>query len=376
MVEEFQLNLFGVVFLFGALQGLILTLIFLFNDTFHRKSNFFLCALLISFTTLNLTGALEETDIYNHYPVIRFLPIIWYSIIPPATYFFIQYLIQSDYKFKPWGYLLFIPFLLDFSFQCFELISYLLGEIKIPDDLSGHYFYQNIFEFIAVFFSLAVIILILRTLSNYEDSLYNNYAEISDKSLKWLSRTLMGGLVLILIWLGTTFLDFSSRKYATYFGRLLPLGLSILIYWIGYSILMRRELFINQKNINSESSPNEGTKLSEKAEDHYLNLISIIKEKKLYQNPDINMSMLSEEIGLSKSYVSQIINTKEGKNFFDFINTYRVEEVKQKMADPAFEHYSILGLAMEAGFKSKSTFNAVFKKMTGMTPSKFRNNQP
>ena len=75
---------------------------------------------------------------------------------------------------------------------------------------------------------------------------------------------------------------------------------------------------------------------------------------------------------LSKGYLSQIINQKEGKNFFDFINHYRVEDVKEKLNDDAYSHFSILGVALEAGFKSKSTFNAVFKKMTGMTPSQFK----
>ncbi|MEL6256529.1 MAG: helix-turn-helix domain-containing protein [Bacteroidota bacterium] len=75
---------------------------------------------------------------------------------------------------------------------------------------------------------------------------------------------------------------------------------------------------------------------------------------------------------LSNGYLSQIINQKEGKNFFDFINGYRVEEVKRNLADPNFDHFSILGIGLEAGFKSKSTFNAVFKKMTGHTPTAYK----
>ena len=320
-------------------------------------------------------GAYEESDFFGQFPAIELSPVYWYSIIPPATYFFVQYLTNPDYKFKHWGYYLFVPFGIHFVFQFYELISYLMGNLKVPNDLSQHYFIQNIFEFVSVVFALAVSILILRTLSNYEKSLYDNYAEISDKSLKWLSLTLIGGLVLIVLWLVSAFLDFFPNKSDDFIGRMLLIGLSILIYWIGYSMLMRRELFTNKKIAGINDLPNETTKLSEKTEDHYRKLLALMTEKKYYQNPDFNMSMLSEEISLSKGYLSQIINKKEGKNFFDFINGYRVEEVKQKMADPNFDHYNILSLALDAGFKSKSTFNAVFKKMTGMTPSQFRSEQ-
>ena len=84
------------------------------------------------------------------------------------------------------------------------------------------------------------------------------------------------------------------------------------------------------------------------------------------------MTLLAAKMKLSNGYLSQIINQKEGKNFFDFINGYRVEEVKRNLANPNFDHFSILGIGLEAGFKSKSTFNAVFKKMTGHTPTAYK----
>ena len=221
---------------------------------------------------------------------------------------------------------------------------------------------------------MIISIVILRSLGKYEKALYNDFAEIGDRSLKWLSHTLSGGLVLITIWAIVALADYFQNDFGYILARGLLIGLSILIYWIGYSMLMRRELFVNEIISPSSSPPvlEEPAKLSEKTDNHHLNLLAAMKEKHLYRNPDINMSILSDEIGLSKGYLSQIINTKEGKNFFDFINAYRVEEVKQKMADPEFAHFNILAIALDAGFKSKSTFNAVFKKMTGKTPSQYK----
>ena len=84
------------------------------------------------------------------------------------------------------------------------------------------------------------------------------------------------------------------------------------------------------------------------------------------------MTTLSEKTGLSNSYLSQIINQKDGRNFFDFVNEYRINEVMERMDDPDYDHYTILAIAQDAGFKSKSTFNAFFKKSTGKTPSVYR----
>ena len=100
-----------------------------------------------------------------------------------------------------------------------------------------------------------------------------------------------------------------------------------------------------------------------------------MEEEHLYRDATLDMEMLSGRLELSKGYVSQIINQKEGKNFFEFINHYRVNDVKSKIGNTKFKHLSLLGIALEAGFSSKSTFNAAFKKITGLTPSAFQKQQ-
>jgi AraC-like DNA-binding protein len=74
---------------------------------------------------------------------------------------------------------------------------------------------------------------------------------------------------------------------------------------------------------------------------------------------------------MSPNHLSQVINQLEGKNFFDFVNAYRVEEVKRKMADDRSKKLTLLAIALESGFNSKTSFNMVFKKMTGQTPSQY-----
>jgi AraC-like DNA-binding protein len=75
---------------------------------------------------------------------------------------------------------------------------------------------------------------------------------------------------------------------------------------------------------------------------------------------------------MSRNQLSELINSRMGCNFYDFVNKYRIEDVKQLMVDPKYKNFTILAIALEAGFPSKSTFNSIFKKFTGLTPSEYK----
>ena len=105
---------------------------------------------------------------------------------------------------------------------------------------------------------------------------------------------------------------------------------------------------------------------------YYKKVCYLMEEEKLYRNPDIKLMTISEKTQISANYLSQIINTLSGHSFSDFINNYRIEEVKSKLADVTFYGYSILSIGLEAGFNSKSAFYNAFKKHTGKTPTAFQ----
>ncbi len=373
-MEDIQLNIYGIFSLFGAFQGLILALIFAFHKSFSKKSNWFLSLLLLTLSLANFWGAMEEIQVYKNYPILQFLPLVWAGLIAPLTYFFIKFLTNSSYKIKNWEYLFFLPFIIDTLLRLYFLAQFQTGNFDLERDRYTYYSIRSIFDSMDAIIGIVVLINAVQTLKHYEQRLLGNYSDISDKSLKWLHQLLIGGGVLSLIWLNST-LAFFYTEADINFGRSLWMGISIMIYWIGYGMLMQRELFMNESIPEMMEPPEKTSKLSEKTDDYYQNLLKAIEEKELFRDPNLNMTLLAREVGLSKGYLSQIINQKEEKNFFNLINSYRIEDVKQKMKDPNFSHYSILGIALEAGFKSKSTFNSVFKKMTGMTPTQFKKQQ-
>ena len=103
-------------------------------------------------------------------------------------------------------------------------------------------------------------------------------------------------------------------------------------------------------------------------------LLHQMEADKLYLEPELNIGNVANELNVHAHQLSKLINTQLNKNFFEFVNTYRVEAFKKLAADPRNKHISILGLAMDAGFNSKATFNRIFKNSTGLTPSEFMKN--
>jgi len=98
-------------------------------------------------------------------------------------------------------------------------------------------------------------------------------------------------------------------------------------------------------------------------------LLRLMAEQRPWLEPELNLAELAHRLALHPVLLSKVINTGCGQSFSDFVNTYRVEEARRKLADARFAHYSLVGVALESGFNSKSTFNRVFKKLVGAAPS-------
>ncbi len=108
------------------------------------------------------------------------------------------------------------------------------------------------------------------------------------------------------------------------------------------------------------------------ADEYAVKLQRFMDATKPFKNAELTLPELAASLGISPNHLSQIINDKFGQNFFDFINSYRVKEAERALLAPEHSHLTILAIAYDAGFNSKSAFNAAFKKHAGMTPSQFR----
>jgi AraC-like DNA-binding protein len=140
-------------------------------------------------------------------------------------------------------------------------------------------------------------------------------------------------------------------------------SLALYIFYIGYRVLRPP----------TKAAYQHSGLGSTQAEGIFAQLSKHMKEAKPFLNADLTLDELAIQIGVSPHQLSQAINQQGGTNFFLLVNTYRVEVIKERLRDPAYASFSILGIAKDGGFKSKSTFNKIFKEITGETPSAYQN---
>ena len=98
-------------------------------------------------------------------------------------------------------------------------------------------------------------------------------------------------------------------------------------------------------------------------------LLRLMEQEQPWLEPELTLTELANRLRTHPAMLSKVINAGCGQNFNDFVNAYRVREARRKLADARFAHYSLVGVALESGFNSKSTFNRVFRKVTGQAPS-------
>jgi len=110
-----------------------------------------------------------------------------------------------------------------------------------------------------------------------------------------------------------------------------------------------------------------------KANQYFKKLESLMQLKKLYRNPSLSLASTADKLGISACYLSSMINSLLQKGFIDFVNEYRIADVKRNLNSGEFEHYTVVSVGLEAGFNSKSAFYTAFKKHTGLTPMEYKN---
>ncbi|MBK1897541.1 helix-turn-helix domain-containing protein [Chryseobacterium paridis] len=107
-------------------------------------------------------------------------------------------------------------------------------------------------------------------------------------------------------------------------------------------------------------------------EDIHRRLLTVLNEEKPFINPNLTLNELAELLTVHPNYLSQVINSKENKNFYELINQRRIEEFLNKIVEPESKQYTFLAIAFDCGFNSKTSFNRNFKKYTGVTPTEYQ----
>jgi AraC-like DNA-binding protein len=305
-------------------------------------------------------------------------------ISSPILYLYV-YSFSVGNKFlwtKHWIHLL--PFTI-FSLLCFYLnfinsanITFSNGLPNFDDNVP--YWFQHTLTIPLAVIPAFYTILSLRMLIKYQKLIPENYSYTEKINLNWLKWIVISLLIMFitlfpLITYGVNLGLVSHQNLFAVVGSIL----TFYIFFIGFFGIRQTTVFANiPVETNSEktndSKPNyKNSGLNdEMVDDFFQKLVLYMEENKPYLDENLSLATLAQQLDLTSNQLSQIVNQKTSSNFFNFINSYRVEAVKGRLKNPAFAHYSILAIGFDCGFQSKSSFNKIFKQMVGKTPLEFQ----
>lgn len=234
----------------------------------------------------------------------------------------------------------------------------------------------NYVFFTADLFLLVYIILSFRTLSSYLNITKSAFSNLKNKDLKWVKNMLIGATFLIIIDLIGFIYDFTYPDSDINVGFITIIFLVLFLYYLGYygvkqsNVLVPHFLLqeLESKTIKKSNLSIEDDKLT----NYIKNIEFVIQEKQLYLNENLTLYMLAKEVDLKEKKLSAIINQKMNTTFYDLINSYRIEEFKKRVVLNEYKKITLLGIAYDCGFKSKSTFNRLFKQKTNLSPSAYK----
>ena len=222
---------------------------------------------------------------------------------------------------------------------------------------------------------LSYLIASVIALASYRRNLKEMYSSVEKIDLAWCNMLLAGFTAMwsldVLSWLlaSMRLISFITQYWLFVSSLLINLSFTLIVTFRG---LIQSESFSGiqefPKYISSRLKLTDCKEIIQK-------LTAYMKNEKPYLKPSLSVEDLTKSLNIPAKNLSQAIHTILNKSFYDLINSYRIEEVKQLMLNPGYKNQTFLALAYNAGFNSKSVFNSAFKKHTGMTPKEFKNQQ-
>lgn len=347
-------------------QGVFASILLLVSRI-NKRANSFLGLLVLAFSLWLCDSFFSLVGIYGQNPNYYFLPIYFSLAFGPLVYFYTKTLVLKEFVFSKSDWFHFIPVL-------FQVIMYVTLRMGNYED--RRWFWMEIHEPVTynLEFNLSLISLVfylflsIKLVAKYQHWIKNEFSEISKINLKWLRQLFLGMIVISLLWLVEAFM----RTFFNYFPdtliMALPMGILVLFMAVGgllQKVIMGASTFEQKKNSKTEQTLNEA--LLQK-------IISEMQQHKYYLDSELTLNSFANTIGENKRAVSNCINQGARMPFIDFVNKYRVEEFQNLAMKEGSEKLSLLGLALDSGFNSKSTFNRVFKSMVGVSPSEYKKN--
>ncbi|WP_207534321.1 helix-turn-helix domain-containing protein [Desertivirga arenae] len=364
----------SIIVAVGVIQGFILSIALFRNRIKAGISNTLLALCCLLFALVTFEDFLMRTHLILQLPHLFavFYPFIF--ALGPVFFLYVQSLTAPAFRLKPALVVHFIPYLLLLLLFIFN-IYFNNSEVKIQwikESFSDSE--PNLFIIIALLQNFVYISISLVLLIRHKKNIRKIFSYDERINLRWLMWLVIGVITLWGLWGLAVFFN------TTIFKNLDAIGFPVFVYIIGYWGMGQKVVYNDPGNLPADQlfGETEKTRYSMPAipedlvEEKLEILLKYMETDKPYLNGELTILELSTKVQIPVNQLSQLINGKLDQNFFEFVNRYRVNEFKKQVINPDNQHLSLLGIALDCGFNSKASFNAIFKKATGQTPSEYR----
>ncbi|MEO6347351.1 MAG: helix-turn-helix transcriptional regulator [Aquaticitalea sp.] len=365
-------NIYNTLILFGTLQGFIFVGVVFLSQKFKSKSNFHLALLILVVALNSLQYYFQDIGLISYRELMDIYYVPYATLNTTFIFGYLASLLNSE-KFKRKIKWLFLPFIFFFIVVTgFKIAIYLNPN---PEEIIGIYrefFYGH--EFFAAFYCFSILILGYFMIRDYEKA-YDIYdSNLIKQQLTWLKITI---LLLFLVVFLYFYLLFQMVLNTTIWISFYALWIfnSFMIYWLGHIGIYKYGIYKERKHIRKYSKaiiPNQ--MIPKPKNENIVALERLLNYEKRFLDSGIHLESVASELQLSAGHLSRVINSELSMGFSEYVNSLRVDEAKSYLSNSDFEHYTLAAIGLEAGFNSKSTFYAEFKKFTGLTPLQFKNN--
>lgn len=390
-IFTFSAKLIFLVATSAVLQAILLAALLYFHPKSDKSVNVFLSLYILCVSILMLIPAVQQ--LFPSQIILYLMP--FPLLIGPFLYLYVRSFKEAITWHKAWPhFLLFFIFLFLDYLLLPSLVNKYQASHQVPEEtlLNPASPIRIMIRIIRNVQMIIYYFLAQRTLTSYQKTIPHLFSEISRIDLAWV-RWLINGYLFLIISLLILF--YFVVRYPDQFELLIVINTTIItpyIYLITFKGLTQPTLWqimANEQKANLEKEIREAAEMESLKKDKKKNrlvkwqnenkideIVSRINEtlqkEKLYQETELTLQNLADRIQFPSYQVSQAINEGMKKNFYDLVNSYRVEEAKRLLLDSKNRNYTILSVGFEAGFNSKTTFNTVFKKFTGLTPTEYR----
>jgi AraC-like DNA-binding protein len=379
-----SISLANILFILVIFQLLILCVFLFTQQNGKQVSNRLLGCFFLSIALNLLDVFILSTGFYFTHPAFAGLGSCLPLLFGPLLYFYTRSIIYKNFSVTLKNTVHFFPFLVLFSAtECY----YLTQPIDVQETILRGLFVNRVPVAVSIVSTLIFIqflfyiISSFRLVSSYKKAKGQLFSDPRQTDVSWLYSTLIFFIVIIIITMlnGLLVQTFLAKYFLVAFNLVI---LAMLVFVI--QVLMkalRRSYFFSFTGSEDfpvqPRAPKTNLSLTEQSEKEKIvqTVLQCMQNDKPYLEPELSLDQLASRLSIKPRVLSQAINDILQQNFFDFINRYRIEEAKRLLTNPADKKITILEVLYQVGFNSKSSFNTLFKKYTGLTPTEFRQQQ-